>query len=195
MGSAGDSPTGTSVVRRDKQIASYLQITSPTFRPAGRRPEQASGLCHPNRILRHGLSRNDAVESGEHTPLACGLRRRAANFSTTDVLHPTVGRFVRMKPAARRRRQHAGRMRSPFSTASFRLMEESAGFEVDWPIQPDGASIGCKRVGKPFRQANRCPHQIFVTFIPTRQTSSSNSRLRANRWISSSNSSNNCEGA
>ena len=61
------------------------------------------------------------MENGEHTPLACGLRRRAANFSTTDVLHQTVGRLVRTKPAARRRRQHAGRMRSPFSTASFRL--------------------------------------------------------------------------
>jgi len=27
-----------------------------------------------------GLTRNDAIESGEHTPLACGLRRLAANF-------------------------------------------------------------------------------------------------------------------
>ena len=69
----------------------------------------------------HHLSRNDVVENGEHTPRACGLRRRAANFSPAAVLHQAVGKFVGTKPAARRRRQNAGPMRPPFSTAYVRL--------------------------------------------------------------------------
>ena len=87
-------------------------------RPLGRLPEAVKPFTR--------LNRNDVVENGEHTPLACGLRRRAANFSPTAVLDQTVGRFVRTKPTARRRRQHAGRMRSPFSTASFRLRGSGA---------------------------------------------------------------------
>ena len=86
---------------------------------AGSREVFSAGLGSP------ALSRNDVVDNGEHTPLACGWGRRAANFSTTDVLDQTVGRLVRTKPAARRRRQHAGRMRSPFSSASFRLRVSS----------------------------------------------------------------------
>ena len=79
-------------------------------------------FCRCGRIApaNHDLYPNDVAENGEHTPLAGGSPRRAANFLPTIVLDQAVGRFVKTKPTARRRRQHAGRMRSLFSTASFR---------------------------------------------------------------------------
>ena len=59
------------------------------------------------------IQANYLVENGEHTPAACGLRRRAANFTPTGVLQQTVRRLVGTKPKARRPWPHAGRMRSP----------------------------------------------------------------------------------
>jgi predicted neuraminidase len=91
------------------------------------------GNINLSRIFRHivqtvrarlrlkNLKRNDAIEMGGHTPQACGLRRRAANVVTliafTIQWTPNGGRM----PSARRRWEHAGRVRSQNPTASFRL--------------------------------------------------------------------------
>jgi hypothetical protein len=56
----------------------------------------------------------------EHTPPACGLRRRAANFDSQTSITKWSGGNGLTKPMARRHRQHAGRVRSLNPTASLR---------------------------------------------------------------------------
>ena len=109
--SSGGRDAAAEPGRRDEMVSAHpTQCFQPT--PQAVRPT----------LLRSRLNRNDAVKSGEHTPLACGLRRRAANFSTTAVLHQTVGRFARFPTVSLRRAALVRQNRRELATATKKML-------------------------------------------------------------------------
>src|ERR1039458_9883375 len=78
------------------------------------------------------LSRIHAVGDWEHMPPVCGLRRPAANFLLPDRITKRRGMSGKARPTAGRRRQDAGRVRSPLPTELLRLRDALGLVDLEW---------------------------------------------------------------